>query len=250
MEALKQAEIGLNFSPEYNNPKLNSIKTELLKILRDFKIAEEYAEELYYKNDDISGYHIIIRLLYEDYKKNYDKSILQNSLKICKKALILNPIDYNLLSLKFNIIKELEPGNHQYQHQILTQINKLQMKIPLHLRFRYAYLSFLLTYYPTSKKEFYALKELSIKINESTRKNIREWIKDEKGDKLKIQGEIDRIFSNKLGKIRILDLPGLDWLIPYSPLETNEKLIEGTPIWLNLGFSYVGPIAKNITRRI
>ena len=250
MEALKQAEIGLNFSPEYDNPKLNSIKIELLKILRDFNIAEEYAEELYYKNDDISGYHIIIRLLYEDYKKNYDKSILENSLKICKKALGLNPIDYNLLSLKFNIIKELEPGNHQYQHQILTQINKLQMKIPLHLRFRYAYLSFLLTYYPTSKKEFYALKELSIKINESTRNNIREWIKDEKGDKLKIQGEIDRIFSKKLGKIRILDLPGLDWLIPYSPLETNEKLIEGTPIWLNLGFSYAGPIAKNITRRI
>lgn len=250
MEALKQAEIGLSFSPEYDEPKLNSIKLDLLKYLRNLDVAEEYADELYERTTDISGYYIIVKLLYEDYKNNNDKTALQEGLDICNKALGYNPTDFNLLVLKFRIVSELDPTNYQYQHQILTQINKLQMRMPLYLKFRYAYISFILRYYPTSRKEFGELKDSSTNINESTRYYIREWIRDNKGEKLLLQGEIVKKYSNKSGRIRILDLPGLEWLIPYTPLEAKENLSEGTPIWLSIGFSYAGPIAKNIARRI
>lgn len=250
MEALKQAEIGLSFSPEYDEAKLKSIKVELLKRMQNFNIAEEYADRIHEKNNDISGYYIIVKLLYEDYKKKKIKTTLDDGLRICNKALGYNPTDYNLLELKYYIINELEPTNYQYQHQILITINKLHMKIPLSFKFKYAYTSFLLHYYPTSKKEFIELNDLSTNINESTRYYIREWMKDEKGEKLLLQGEIIKKYSMKSGRIKISGLPGLDWLIPYAPLEAKENLSEGTPVWLNLGFSYAGPISKNVTRRI
>lgn len=120
----------------------------------------------------------------------------------------------------------------------------------MYLKFRYAYISFILHYYPTSKKVFRELRDLSAKITESSRYVIREWMEDENGKKLLLQGEIERIMSNKFGIIRVLDLPGLEWPIPYSPLETKENLSVGTPIWFNLGFSYAGPIVKNPTRRV
>lgn len=250
IEALKQAEIGLTFSPENDNPQLNYIKIEILKHLQDLNIAEEYADEIYEKNHDVSGYYIIVRLLLEDYNKNNDEHALKNGLKICDKALKFSPVDYNLLVIKLNIVNLLDPMNNQYQHQILTQIISLQIVIPLYLKFRYAYISFILHYYPTSKKVFRELRDLSAKITESSRYVIREWMEDENGKKLLLQGEIERIMSNKFGIIRVLDLPGLEWPIPYSPLETKENLSVGTPIWFNLGFSYAGPIVKNPTRRV
>ena len=248
MEALKQTEIGLSFSPENENQKLNSIKIELLKHLRGLDIAEDYADEVYAKNKDVSAYFIISRLLFEDYTD--DKNDLINALKICNKALNYSPTDYNLLVLKHQIVSTQEPTNYQHQHQILTQINKLQMKTPLYLKFRHAYLSFILNYYSTSKNEFSELKNSSIASNYSTRKSIREWMKNETGEKLLFQGEISKIYNQKAGTVQIFDLSGLEWLIPYSPLEAKENLSEGTPIWLHLGFSYAGPIAKNVTRRI
>ncbi|WP_406660154.1 SIR2 family protein [Methanolobus sp. ZRKC3] len=250
IEALKQVEIGIGHSSDFDNFKLTNLKTEILKYLRSLDIAEEYADDIFKNKKSTSGYYVLARLLYEEYKISNNKDTVKEGMRICKKALAHDPTAYNILILQFDFIKEIYPHNYQYQHEILAQINKLQMKIPLHLKFTYAYVSFLLEYYPTSRNEFKVLKDLSGSMSVSNRNHIREWLRNENGDKMRLKGEIRKVYNNKYGEIKILNLPGLEWQIPYSPLETKENLLEGTPVWVNLGFSYIGPVAKYPTRRV
>ena len=249
IRALEMVELGLNYSITDNDPRLEELRIEILNRIKNFDIAMKFAQSLFQNSGSTSGYFIISKLHFEEYKRNQYVQELTMAKNTCEEGLKLNPVDYKLLKLLFDIIEYSEPNNYKRMHETLVKIRSLQMKMPLYLKYMFAYLSFLLGYYKNSSKEFIELNELSKFIGEGNRNNPRNWIVDEQGNHKSIEGTIKNIASNKYGEIKVTGIRDYEGVIPYSPIAASQYLEVGAPVWFNLMFSYRGPLARNVRIR-
>jgi hypothetical protein len=193
------------------------------------------------------GYYLYARAMLERGKSlegNEKDSALEEAFSVINEGLTRFPIDEACLRLRAEVTRELYPADDRKYFEALERWFQMSRGHSVPLLYELAVTAFKLGYFKTSFRTFPILERRSRGYPD--RLNIKQYMVNEKGQRIIYKGTIMGSSSPYIGEIRVDSMPKLGQNIRFSIELCDFEPKERDPVSFFIGFDYVAPKAVDI----